>query len=177
MHQPSGVLYLACSTIPNRLAWTPTLLHLNASARFAPGAEDDYIATYDPKTSRAARLTLTNLPAGTPPLSVHGMDIVPSSTNPKDLWVYLVNHRPYLAPGGGYEDAEKMGANSTIEVFRSQVGGTKLEWVRTFYAPGVVIAPNDVVGLPDGEGVYFTNDSGYKVGLVRIISSSTGKRV
>lgn len=117
---------------------------LNASARFAPTAEDDYIATYDPASSRVARLKLTNLPADTPPLSVHGMDVVPSATNPKDLWVYLVNHRPFLASGGGYEDAEKTGANSTIEVFKSKVGGTTLEWVRTFHAPGIIISPNDV---------------------------------
>ncbi|KAF7984213.1 hypothetical protein HWV62_16006 [Athelia sp. TMB] len=180
LHQPSGVLYLACSSIPNRLVWTPTLLHLNATARFATNAEDDYIATYDPRNARITHLK-ASLPAGQPPLSLHGMDIVPSSTNPKDLWVYLVNHRPFLAPGGGYEDAQKVGANSTIEVFKTTVGGTKLEWVRTFHAPEAIISPNDLVGLPDGSGVYFTNDAGAKTAfkkhfslLLRLTDSSIG---
>ena len=33
-------------------------------------------------------------------LSLHGMDVVPSSEDQETLWVYLVNHRPPLEVSG-----------------------------------------------------------------------------
>jgi len=153
LHQPSGVLYLACSTPKSRSQWTPALSLLNASGR----SQEDYIATYDPQNSRITRLAVSGLPQG---LSVHGMDVVPSASNHKELFVYLVNHQPFIG-----KDSRKFGANSTIEIFKTKIGGSTLTHLRTVHNP-VILTPNDIVGSPDGKSFYFTNDAGAKTGLV-----------
>jgi sugar lactone lactonase YvrE len=89
------------------------------------------------------------------------MDVVPSSSNPSDLFVYLVNHR---APLGGVL-AKDVGADSAIEIFKTTVGAKNLTHLKTVESP-VIITPNDIVGSPDGKSLYFTNDHGEKVGLV-----------
>lgn len=91
------------------------------------------------------------------------MDVVPSTTNPKELFVYLVNHQPFVG-----QDATKSGANSTIEIFRTKVGGSAMTHLHTVHSPSVIISPNDIVGLPDGKSFYFTNDAGAKTGLVSL---------
>jgi arylesterase / paraoxonase len=152
LHQPTGVLYLACSTPQSRSQWTPALLLLNASGR----SQEDYIATYDPKNAHITRLKLSGLPSG---LSVHGMDVVPSASNPKELFVYLVNHQHFIG-----KDPLEFGANSTIEIFKTRVGGQTLTHLHTVHSP-VIITPNDLVGSPDGKSFHFTNDARSKTGL------------
>jgi arylesterase/paraoxonase len=154
LHQPSGILYLACSTPQSRSQWSPVLLLLNASGR----SQEDYVATYDPQNSRITRLAVSGLPQG---LSLHGMDVVPSASNHKELFVYLVNHQPFVD-----KDPQKFGANSTIEIFKTKIGGSTLTHLHTVYNP-VILSPNDIVGSPDGKSFYFTNDAGAKTGLVR----------
>lgn len=131
------------------------MLALNASGR----SLEDYIATYDPQNSRITRLKVSGLPQG---LSVHGMDVVPSSYNPKELFVYLVNHQPFVG-----KDARKFGANSTIEIFKTKVGGATLTHLHTVHNP-IVFTPNDIVGSPDGKSFHFTNDASEKTGLVLV---------
>jgi hypothetical protein len=131
------------------------LLQFNTSGR----SHDDYVATYDPKNSRITRLKMPRLPQG---LSVHGMDVVPSAANSKDLFVYLVNHQPPLS-----EDPMKFGANSTIEIFKTRVGASTLMHFHTIHSP-VLITPNDIVGSSDGKSFYFTNTAGAKTGHVSI---------
>ncbi|KAJ3505044.1 hypothetical protein NLJ89_g7624 [Agrocybe chaxingu] len=157
LHQPSGVIYLACSTQSSRVHWTPAVSRLNASG----ASFDDYVATYDPKTSRITRLKIEKFtsPRG---LSLHGMDIIPSSSDPSELFVYLVNHRPPL----GDLEAREVGADSAIEIFKTRLGGTTLTHMRTVEDP-IIITPNDVIGSCDGKSFYFTNDHGEKVGLLR----------
>ena len=92
------------------------------------------------------------------------MDVVPSSSNPSDLFVYLVNHR---APLGDLL-AQDVGADSVVEIFKTTVGGDTLTYVTTVDDP-VIFTPNDIVGSPDGRSFYFTNDHGEKVGLVRLL--------
>lgn len=163
LHQPTGLIYLACSTPHSRMHWTPTLDRLNASGR----SEVDYVATYDPQTDIVTRLEFSG-PLSPGGISLHGMDVVPSRDDPSVLYVYLVNHRkPESA------DARKVGADSVIEVFRTRIDNTILEHVRTFQDPAVVITPNDVVGSPDGESVHFTNDYKYKTGFVRSLAPCT----
>jgi len=159
LHAPSGLLYLACSTPSSRVHWTPAVDHLNANG----ASYDDYVATYQPKTDTVTRLKIVNFssPRG---LSLHGMDVVPSETNPSELFVYLVNHRAPL----GDLDAAKVGADSVIEIFKTTVGGSTLTHIKTV-EDSVIITPNDVVGAPDGKSFYFTNDHGVKVGLVRLL--------
>lgn len=98
-------------------------------------------------------------------MNVHGMDVVPSSSNPHELFVYLVNHRPFLPIDE--VNHKKAGANTTIEIFKTTVGGSEMVHLNTVYDPEVIVTPNDVFGYPDGESFYFTNEASVKTGLVR----------
>ncbi|KAF8160654.1 hypothetical protein B0H34DRAFT_697546 [Crassisporium funariophilum] len=161
LHQPTGVLYLACSTPSSRVHWTPAVDRLNATG----ASREDYVATYDPKTSRINRLQVRNFESSRG-LSLHGMDVVPSSSNPSELFVYLVNHRAPL----GKLLAKEVGADSVIEVFKTTIGGTTLTHIKTVEDP-IIITPNDIVGAADGKSFYFTNDHGVKVGHVRALDN------
>lgn len=141
--------------------WTPALGYLNNTG----ASHNDYVASYDPRTSHITRFNIANFKIDRG-LSLHGMDIVPSSSNPSDLFVYLVNHR---APLGNLL-AQDVGADSVIEIFKTTVGGDTLTYVTTVDDP-VIFTPNDIVGSPDGKSFYFTNDHGEKVGLVRLLIS------
>ncbi|KAJ7142025.1 hypothetical protein C8R43DRAFT_580192 [Mycena crocata] len=149
LHAPTGVLYLACSSPASRAHWVPTVGQLNIS-----GPDADYIATYNPVTGAVARLQ-----PSFPGLSVHGMDVVPSSENPSELFIYAINHRKRV-------DAEKHGADSVVEIFKTTVGSTELTHMRTV-ADEVILTPNDLVGSPDGKSFFFTNDHPAKTGLMR----------
>ncbi|KAJ3735787.1 hypothetical protein DFJ43DRAFT_1057035 [Lentinula guzmanii] len=149
--RPSGLLYLACSTPESRLAWTPGMNQLNAEER----SSDDYIATYDSTTSKVARLRLEDFDSDQP-ISVHGMDVVSSASNASELFVYMINHR---APSG--QDPRKVGADSVIEVFKATVSENRLFHIKTVRDP-TIVSPNDIAGLADGKGFYFTNDHGSK---------------
>ena len=127
----------------------------------ATGASnEDYVATYDPATSQVSRLTTPDFNNGRG-LSLHGMDVVPSSSDPQELFIYLVNHRIPL----GDRSAEKTGADSVIEIFKTTVGEKTLTHIKTV-EDTVIVTPNDVVGSADGKSFYFTNDNDAKVGLV-----------
>ena len=153
LHQATGTIYAACSTLAGRLAWMPALHSLNASAR----SRDDYVAVHDPRTATTTRLALAGL-ADARGLSVHGMDVVPSSANPAELFVYLVNHRPRTDAGAGSTDP-------SVEVFRTTLGARVLQHVRTYADAAVVRSPNDVVGAPDGQSFWFTNDGSHLRGF------------
>ncbi|CAE6407135.1 unnamed protein product [Rhizoctonia solani] len=120
----------------------------------------DYVATYDTHSRKVTKLSITGL-ADPRQLNVHGMDVVSDEHNPNTLWVYLVNHRPPLP--GLSED----GADSSIEVFKTQLGANHMQWVRTFAHPEIVLTPNDVVGGSNGKEAWFTNDHPAKKGLKR----------
>jgi arylesterase/paraoxonase len=113
---------------------------------------DDYVAIYNPSTSKTTRLTLTGLtdPRG---LNVHGMDVVPSSTDPSKLWLYLVNHRPPLnaSPKIWFTDP-------SIEIFKHTLGSATATHVRTVSSPEIIQSPNDVLGSADGTHFWFSND-------------------
>ncbi|KAJ7703303.1 hypothetical protein B0H17DRAFT_1194495 [Mycena rosella] len=156
LHAPTGVLYLACSSPESRAHWTPAVGQLNASGP----ANDDYIATYDPTTGAIARLQ-----PSFPGLSVHGMDVVPSALNPSELFIYAVNHRK---PADA-QSAPTTGADSTVEIFKTTVGNTALIHLHTLRDP-IILTPNDVVGSPDGQSLFFTNDHSTKTGHMRLLS-------
>lgn len=159
LHQPSGTLYLACSNPASRTHWIPAVNRLNVSG----ASFDDYVATYDHKTSQITHLKIEHF-SGTRGLSVHGMDVVPSSSDPSTLFVYLVNHRKPLAN----QPAHLVGADSCIEIFKTEVRSSTLTHLHTV-EHDLIITPNDVVGSPDGQSFHFTNDRGEKVGLVRLL--------
>ncbi|KAG7098599.1 hypothetical protein E1B28_000524 [Marasmius oreades] len=158
LHQPSGKLFLACSSPESRTHWLPPMDLLDAEGR----STEDYVAIFDPKSKTITRLTLENFDSARG-LSVHGMDVVPSSSNPKEIFVYLVNHRPPL-----YDDPKEVGADSTIEIFRTTLTSGKLIHLRTVEDPSI-ITPNDVIGYSDGKSFYFTNDHGRKVMKLRTL--------
>jgi len=159
LHQLSGILYLACSTPSSRVQWLPAMNRFNATGQPGP----DYVATYNPRTSTVSRLDVTNLPSRG--FSSHGMDVVPSSSNPNELFLYLVNHR---TPAGG-KNVWVVGADSSIEIFKTTVGSQTMVHHATIEDP-LIITPNDVVGSPDGKSFHVTNDYGTKVGAARILS-------
>jgi arylesterase / paraoxonase len=96
------------------------------------------------------------------------MDVVPSSSDPKELFIYLVNHRIPL----GDRDAQQVGADSVIEIFKTTVGGVALTHIKTIDSP-IIIAPNDIVGSADGKSFYFTNDNAVQVGFVSFLSPAS----
>lgn len=159
LHAPSGLVYLACSSIPGRIAWAPYTLNFERS----PSLPKDYIAFYDPSTSAVRKLSFQNTYEGFEYHS-HGMDVVPSKSDPNVLFVYLVNHRPQ---SGDKEGKEKvLGADSVIELFKTTVGGDTLTHVKTFEDADVIVTPNDISGSSDGESFFFTNDMPHKTDKV-----------
>ncbi|KAK2464159.1 hypothetical protein APHAL10511_003616 [Amanita phalloides] len=157
IHQPSGAVYLACSTLASRPHWIPAVGRLNASA----ASRNDYVALYDPSTSTTTRLSIANFNSDRG-LSLHGMDIVPSSADPNHLFIYLINHR---APLNG-QLANLVGADSAVEIFETHVGSSVLTHIKTVEHP-TIITPNDLVGFGDGNSFYVTNDHGEKLGFRR----------
>jgi hypothetical protein len=147
LHEATGVLYLACSEPSSRGQWCPSLSKFNAENRSLV----DYVATYNPQTKEIQRLK----PEGFDSLrglSLHGMDVVPSSSNQNELFVYLVNHRPPLT-------GDLRNVDESVEVFRTVVGSKIMTHVHTFEDSAVMTSLNDVVGSNDGKSVYFTNET------------------
>ena len=148
----------------------------------ASAAGTGYIATYDPSSKRVTKLTAKGFdsPRG---LSPGGMDIVPSAHNPDELTIYVINTRPPyvdldpdLPPGTREAKRDEIasartkeqGPDPSIEVFRYVLGGDSIQHVATWTDDKIVISPNDVVGLPDGKGAWFTNSMPYKTQIVRV---------
>ncbi|PAV18920.1 serum paraoxonase arylesterase [Pyrrhoderma noxium] len=161
LHEPSGLLYMACSTQESRVHWLPTSDRLNATGK----SSVDYVSVFDPSSGKVTRLTTEGFkfPRG---LSFHGMDIAPSTdpSRPHDIFLYLVNHRAPL----GDADAAVVGADSVIEVFKTRPGGEDIHYVATFKDP-VISTPNDIAATgEEDKGFYFTNDHGMiKTGWAR----------
>ncbi|KAF5393495.1 hypothetical protein D9757_000655 [Collybiopsis confluens] len=157
LHQPTGLLYLACSDLNSRLQWSPAVDLFHTSRE----SNDDYVATYDPVTSKISRLNLSNFKKE---ISVHGMDVVPSEANADELYVYMVNHR---SPPAG-QDPKVVGADSVIEIFKTKVGSDQLTHITTVSHP-IIMTPNDVAGQADGKSFFVTNDHSSKVGFTRVL--------
>ncbi|KAG8763775.1 hypothetical protein FRC11_012778 [Ceratobasidium sp. 423] len=140
------------------------MFHLNSSA-LSERTSMDYIATFDPRSHVVTRLDVIGLtdPRG---LNVHGLDVVTDEVDSDILWVYLVNHRPPLDP---LVDARQVGADPTIEVFKTHLGSNAIEWTHTFEDLQVVVSPDDVVGGADGKEVWFTNDRRARTGMVHTV--------
>jgi hypothetical protein len=97
-------------------------------------------------------------------LSLHGLDVTPSSADPSVLFVYLVNFRPQVS--GGTD--EELGADPVVQVFKTTVGSHALVHVQTFHDPGVIVTPRDVSGSADGDSFFFTNDFGDRPNAVGV---------
>ncbi|CAG8976810.1 hypothetical protein HYALB_00009074 [Hymenoscyphus albidus] len=111
-------------------------------------------------------------------IDVHAISLyaLPAKGNePAKLRLMINNHRPPVYVDGG-GDVAKYGANSTIEVFELRRGSEVLEFVRTIWSPEVLVTPNNLVDLGDGEGggVLVTNDHSRKVGKMRALEMFWG---
>ena len=150
-------------------------------------AGQGYLVTYDPSSKKVTKLAAKGFdsPRG---LSPFGMDIVPSTHNPDELTIYVINMRPPfvdldmdLPPGVreakrdeiASERSKQEGPDPSIEVFRYVLGGDSVQHVATWTDEKVVISPNDVVGLPGGKGAWFTNSLPYRAGIVRFMFESS----
>lgn len=140
---------------------------LNASAR----GLTDRIAILDtrgsgPLESRLQWMMTENFSGinGDGTLNLHGFDIRP---DPKSdhLRILLINHRSPIDPiTGASIYAASVGANSTIELFYTEVGSGNMRHVRT-YADPAIQTPNQVAWVND-DAFLFTNDHSAKVGFV-----------
>lgn len=151
IHQPTGLVYMACSTQSSRMHWLPTDNRLNATGK----SNQDYVAVFNPATEKVTVLKTIGYKFGRG-LSVHGMDVVASLERPEDLLLYMVNHRAPFAP----KLAEVEGQDSVIEVFRTRPGMEEIHYVATFKDP-VISTPNDIVAGDEEMSFYFTNDHGF----------------
>ncbi|KJA20041.1 hypothetical protein HYPSUDRAFT_43660 [Hypholoma sublateritium FD-334 SS-4] len=158
LHQPSGLVYLACSTPLSRAHWIPAMEQFNTTG----ASTTDYVAMYDPATSHVTRLTTSDFNNGRG-LSLHGMDVVASTLHPEHLFIYLVNHR---IPLGGAPPSD-VGADSVVEIFETVLGSTSMQHVKTVADGNAIVTPNSVLGSPDGKSFYVTNDHGARVGFAR----------
>lgn len=123
----------------------------------------DYVATFDPSTSKVTKLQLKNFKYSRG-LSVHGMDVVQSTERNTETLIYLVNHRHPLPPA----KAEDVGADSVIEIFTQTAGSNEMRHIATYKDP-VIATPNDILAVGDDASFYFTNDHGFeKTGFVRL---------
>lgn len=144
-------------------------MHLNATGR---GLTDRLVVLDSrgagPLASRIKSLTPTGFAGigGDGTLNLHGLDIWEDPEH--NLHILLINHRPPLDPITGQAlDAAKIGANSTIELFRAAAGSDTMQHIKT-YSHESIQTPNDVAWVSK-EGFVFTNDHSSKVGLVSII--------
>ncbi|KIM28327.1 hypothetical protein M408DRAFT_329432 [Serendipita vermifera MAFF 305830] len=170
LHKPSGNLYMSCSDPITRTQWTPAV-HIRKQPKALP--DMDHFAIVDtnlPLSSTSyKKIKLSGLPTSDPKwrgLNLCGLDVVASETDPNLLWVYVINHRPPLSPA----TAQRDGADSSVEIFRTTVGSGTFEYVRTVEDPEHIITPNDLVGKPDGSGFWVSNDHAVRVGIKRDIS-------
>ncbi|CAD6439837.1 d2e48381-ef00-44f2-b72b-3f08d3d74d6b [Sclerotinia trifoliorum] len=168
LHHATGYLYMACSDVQSRLQWLPAVDRLNASGR----GLTDKIAILDtrgngPLESRIQWMKTENFSGnnGDGTFNLHGFDIRQDAET-DTLRILLVNHRIPIDPiTGDSLDASILGANSTIELFHSNVGSDSMRHVRTYTDPAIQ-TPNRVAWVDD-DAFVFTNDRSAKIGLRR----------
>lgn len=175
LHQDSGLLYLACSTLEGRKNWVPAIDHLTEPL---PG---DYVAIYDTRgsgspSSRITKIKPENFPGikGEGQFNLHsiGVEVLDSSSESSSekptLRIFLNNHRPFLDSNTGkFLSGKEHGANSTVELFETTLGSDSMKFIRTYSNP-LLVTPNMVAPV-DGDSFLVTNDHGEKVGLSRTL--------
>ncbi|KAK0559236.1 hypothetical protein OC844_004553 [Tilletia horrida] len=189
LHEDSGILYLVCSSLDGRRAWLPTMDRLNAEKR--PTTDAIYMVdtkASGPIASRITKIQTTNFDGvkGDGSLNLHGLGVleVPAKPTPAEgddiafdasytpptLYFFLNNHRPPLDPVTGEPlVAHKVGANSTVEIFKTTLGSNTAEHVRT-YAHDLIATPNRVAPVTE-DSFLVTNDHGLrKTGHLRVLS-------
>lgn len=167
LHQPSGKLYMTCSTQAAKWNWLP-----NADLFHPEQATDqEYLAILDTKASGpyASRITKVRPQGfaghdGRGTLMLHGMGVYMGEDGrgggegeaAEKLRLFLINHRVQA-------DAQTVGANSTVELFETTLGSNVMRHLHTYAAPEI-FTPNNLV--PTGpNSFYFSNDHSVKIGF------------
>lgn len=161
-HQTSGLLYLACSSKAGRHAWLPNGDHYDLAKR----PNDDYFAILDTKGTGPVAERIKKIKPqgfagndGQGSYNLHGFGVYlgAGGAGSDDLMrLFVINHRPQ-------PEADRIGANSTIEIFESALGSSTMRHIRTHYDPAVISTPNDLV--PVGPDAFvFSNDHSVKLG-------------
>lgn len=91
-------------------------------------------------------------------LDLHGFDV--EALDDSRLRFWMVNHRPPVDEKNIVLDANKLGANSTIEVFDVTRGSREMIHISTI-SNEVISTPNKVAAVGDG-GVLISNDHNIK---------------
>ncbi|PWN52209.1 calcium-dependent phosphotriesterase [Violaceomyces palustris] len=170
MHRPSGLLYLACSDPIGRVHWTPAVDNLDLQGR----PTTDYFAILDTKAQGpiSSRIKKISPSLYHDSLNVHGFDVhvVPTASSEikPTLRIFAVNHRPPIDPLTHTAlDPHKVGANSTVELFETTLGESKMRHIRTYAFPEIRTPNMPAAVGPDSFLV--TNDHLRKVGHARIL--------
>ncbi|SNX82583.1 related to serum paraoxonase/arylesterase [Melanopsichium pennsylvanicum] len=170
LHRPSGLLYLACSDIKGRLAWTPAIDNLDVSGR----PNSDYVAILNTRGSGSisSRITKVKPVSYTDTLNLHGISVheIPakSAELKPTLRIFLNNHRPPIDPiSKTVLDATKIGANSTFELFETTLGESRMRHIRTYVSPAIRTPNRPAAVGPDS--FVFTNDHKTKTGASRLL--------
>ncbi|KAF4629818.1 hypothetical protein G7Y89_g8324 [Cudoniella acicularis] len=160
------VLYAACSGSIARTQWNQAMGKLNISARRPQGSELMALNIDSPGPDGffdLRKITPENYVGalGDKLLDLVGFDveIVDSST----LRFWLINQRPPVDENGKLLDAQKIGANFTIDVFELKRGKRTMRHIKTVADPDIY-SPNNIALLGEGKFVV-TNDYSGKVGL------------
>ncbi|KAH9811319.1 hypothetical protein DFH28DRAFT_901125 [Melampsora americana] len=163
VHQPSGLAYLTCSRVIDRVHWTPAMSKLNRDRIPVPSL--DYITILDLKTHAHKKLSLTNLPGHILKhgLHTHGLDLyvesyTKESEDQSSVTLYMVNHNPPDV----LHQASSLGAQSVIEVFKTKLGSSEAEYQTTVSHP-LILTPNNLVAM-SSNSFYVTNDHAKKFG-------------
>lgn len=127
----------------------------------------DAIVVMDPETLDFKELPISGYTGtdGDGIISVVGFTGIDKPDGSIEL--FLTNFRPSLdlSTGQVLPDQAAVGANATIEVFKTDSRAEGLEYVRTLADP-MITTPNRIAAVPD-RGLYITNDHGVrKTGLV-----------
>lgn len=96
-------------------------------------------------------------------LSPFSMDVVPSTRNPLEFTICIVNMRqPLVDPDANLPPdirdeiasarAKTEGPDPSIEMFRYVLGSDSMQHLATWADEKVMVFPGGVVGLPDGKG-------------------------
>ena len=155
-------LYGACANLETRQGWTPGNNKFNLSARSTP----DHIVVLSidepgPDGLYGARRLKIDYPEH---LDLLGFDVRLVGDR-RRFW--LLNHRPPVDPATGKSlDANKVGANSTIEVFDLNPVSDVLDHVKTIVSDALV-SPNNLAVDQDGIGFLISNDHDSKVSTFR----------
>ncbi|SPO35427.1 related to serum paraoxonase/arylesterase [Pseudozyma flocculosa] len=168
LHQETGLLYMTCGEPLKRQKWLPAVGHLDHLNK----PDDEYLAILDTRASGpvASRITRVKPRGFKGTFNLHGFDIweTPSaSSEVKSTFnIFLVNHRaPFDPDTGEPQQADFVGANSTVELFESAAGEGSMRHVRT-YAHKQIRTPNRPAAAGPDSFVY-SNDHTRKTGLSR----------